>query len=494
MTRALPSLTLSTLVLTGVSAGGCRSADAVTSDAGPAALASTDLAPAKKPPALRVARAPTPPLPDLPLLAEHETPAKLPFGLSRSLFGKCLGVWNGSELSATGCARSALLFGRDGNGAEPIVPAGRLAAEAGTLPSVVDHRLERTEGPIRNQGRAPACTAFAMAAALDHAVARWKGDALRVSVTELWARYHSPFEAKSVQANLGQTLASEDVWPFDATESIAMLGCDDGGPPGKCGLLPSPQRMARAVAAPIASFTHVEYLEETDLASLERKLAAGQDIIVSIDLPEAFVPKGKAGARYVPHYTDVPPDSGHALVLAGYAALPHATYFLLHNSWGPAWGDAGYAWIHEATLRAHLKEALVVDAEPADARAADRARPKRQRGETTCTGALVPDSIQGACSPRCPDGGPRHDGVCAALGQCPRGYVNLTGECVLAAPTATGEDRDVAWRCSAEGCAYVVAKKLDPVCTGATCMVSCPAPDFRLARAPAQGARLTCVE
>ena len=33
--------------------------------------------------------------------------------------------------------------------------------------------------------------------------------------------------------------------------------------------------------------------------------------------------------------------------------------------------------------------------------------------------------------------------------------------------------------------------KLDPVCTGATCALSCPAPDFRLAR---RGDQLTCIE
>ncbi|HEY8078230.1 MAG TPA: C1 family peptidase, partial [Labilithrix sp.] len=217
---------------------------------------------------------------------------------------------------------------------------------------------------------------------------------------------------------------------------------------------------------------------------------AGQDVIVTIELAETFVPKGKAGAQYIPDYKDAAPNSGHATVLAGYAALPHATYFLIHNSWGPAWGDAGFAWIHEATLRAHVKEALVIDAEPLDA---PSTRPKRQRGETTCTGALVPDSISGACSQRCPDGSPRHDGVCPVAGQCPAAYVNLTGQCVLAAPTANGADRDVSWRCGPGGCTWTVPKKLDAQCTGTTCLVSCPAPEFRVARVRTSGT-LTCVE
>jgi hypothetical protein len=333
-----------------------------------------------------------------------------------------------------------------------------------------------------------------MATALDHALARWKGDAPRVSAMEVWSRYHSPFEVKSIESNVGQTLAAEDVWPFDVAEASSLVACDDGGPRGRCGHAPAAAKLAQATAKPIAIFNHVEYLSETDLASLEARLASGQDVIVSIGLPDAFVPKGKAGARYVPHYTQEAKDSGHALVLAGYAALPHGVYFLLHNSWGTGWGDGGYAWMHETTLHAHLREALVLDAEPLEP--VTPQRPKRKRGETTCpraTGAvdLVPDSIRGTCSPRCPDGSPRHDGVCAVAGQCPASYVNLTGQCVRAAPTVNVNDGALSWRCGPGGCAYVVTAKLDPVCTGSTCMVSCPAPDFRLAR---RGDQLTCIE
>ena len=50
------------------------------------------------------------------------------------------------------------------------MPVSKIAAPAGPLPSVVDHRLDKTESAARNQGKAPSCTAVAMAAAIDHAV------------------------------------------------------------------------------------------------------------------------------------------------------------------------------------------------------------------------------------------------------------------------------------------------------------------------------------
>jgi hypothetical protein len=406
---------------------------------------------------------------------------------------KCRAVWTGQDFAPLACLKSASLFGKSDEGAVALVSQELLGAHASQLPAVVDHRAEGTEGPVRDQGTAPACTAFATAAALDHAVARWTGKVPHVSVMQIWSRYHTPLESRSIETNLGLGVGAEDAWPFKAPEAVAWVDCAsfDKPPRGGCGKAVDEARAKQLDARAIAAFTRVEYLPSFDVAIVRERLAAGQDVVVAMDVPDALVPKGRAGARYVPNYTKVAPDAGHAVVVAGYANLPHGTYFLVHNSWGAAWGDGGYAWMHEATLRSWAHEFLVIDAEPTVRDATQR--PARARGETTCADPLVPDSLRGTCAPECPDHSPRHDGVCAIAGQCPAGFVNLTGACVLAAPTATGNDPSthIAWTCGPGGCAYVVPRAVDGACTGAVCRVSCPAPDFRLARA---GASLTCVE
>jgi hypothetical protein len=385
------------------------------------------------------------------------------------------------------------MFGRTDEGTTELVSHAALALSPLHLPAVVDHRLEGTEGPIRDQGAVPACTAFSTATALDHALARWTGKPAHVSVMQIWSRYHTPMESRSVSSNLGLGLASDDGWPFKVAEANTWVDCEllEKPKPGTCGKPVDDPHAKQLDTKPIATFTHVEYIDPVETATLKEHLAAGQDIVVAMDVPDAFVPKGRAGARYIPNYTKVGAAAGHAMVVAGYATLPHGTYFLLHNSWGPSWGDGGYSWMHEATLKAWTHEALVVDAEPIGS--APAGRPARKRGETTCEAALVPDSIRGTCAPACPDGSPRHDGVCPVAGQCPAGFVNLTGACVLAAPSATSRDATsgIAWTCGPGGCAYTVPKAADPQCTGGTCRVSCPAPDFRLARS---AAGLTCVE
>jgi hypothetical protein len=477
-------------------AAGCpqRPTTAAVEDAGPAALAASDLSPPKKPPTLTTKRVATPPLPDLPSLGSHETPATAPSN-AQLADQPCHAVWTGSQAAPLACAHALLFGSSNGAGAVTLVPRKLLARDPTVLPAYVDHRQDATEGPVRNQGQAPACTAFATATALDHALARWGGKNPAVSVMQIWSRYHAPYVATSLTSNVGQALGAEQVWPFNVTEATAWVPCSDFTKPPKsgCGKPIADPRVSTLEANSVGEFTEVEYLSvPPDVTMLQAKLAAGEDVMVTMELPTAFVPKGKAGARYVPHYTkSAGPGSGHAFVLSGYVRLPHGAYFLMHNSWGPGWGDGGYAWLHEATLGQWTREVVALDAEPIE-RTPD-SRPRRRRGETTCAGNLVPDSITGTCTPACPDHSPRHDGVCPIAGQCPDSYVNLTGTCVLAAPSATGRDPEtgISWTCGAAGCAYDLPRKSDPACTGATCRASCPAPDFHIARM--QNA-LVCVE
>jgi hypothetical protein len=430
----------------------------------------------------------------LPSLADHESPAIPPAGTD--LGGNpCRSVWTGSDVAPLACAK-ALLFGSDqaGGGATLLVPRELLARDPQQLPAVVDHRRDGTEGPVRNQGAAPACTAFATAAAVDHALLRWALHAPPVSVMEIWARYHSPHVGTSLSSNIGLPLGPESQWPFSAAEAVSWVPCAEYAKPPRVGCdKPVDDARLRSVEGhPVGALTETQILGAPDVALLEAELAAGQDVIVAIELPSAFVPKGRAGARYVPQYTkSAGADAGHALVLAGYARLPHGVYFLAHNSWGPGWGDGGYAWIHEKTLTQWSQETIAVDAEPDDRSAGGR--PLRSRGQTTCEGDLVPDSILGTCAAACPDGSPRHDDVCPVAGQCPAGYVNLTGACVLAAPANAGSDphSGIAWKCGPGGCSYELPRASDPTCTGSSCRASCPAPDFRVAR---MGSSLVCVE
>jgi hypothetical protein len=474
----------------------CVACDAISrkgDDAGPAPVAAKEMGKPRVPPRPKPLP-PAPPLPDLPILEAQEPTTKLPFGISLPRAAiECSGtVWTGNEMVAVPCAQNGILFGREAPGAKALVSARLLPANVVAMPAIVDHRFTGLEGPARNQLSSPACTAFALAGAIDHAVARWSGKAPGVSPMEIWSRYHAPSATKAIGVNLGKTVSLDQAWPFDERTAKGWLACEAGPKPPKegCGLPPDPKRVAKTAAEPAATLTNVTYLDDPDVDDIREQLAAGQDVIVSMELPASFTPKGKPGARYVPHWAEPAPNRAHAMLLAGYVTLARATYFLIHNSWGAGWGDAGYAWIHATTLERHMREALAIDAEPF---ARDAARQKRSRGAYTCDPGLVPDSVRGTCTPPCGDGSPRSDGFCAVAEHCPTGLVNLTGVCVQAAPTARGSDSKsgISWACGPGGCTYDLPRTHAPDCLGSRCKASCPAPIFRIARA---GDDLTCIE
>jgi hypothetical protein len=245
----------------------------------------------------------------------------------------------------------------------------------------------------------------------------------------------------------------------------------------------------------VAEITQIEVIPTSQFEVLREKLAAGQDATVALHL-QSYATAGEPGAKYMVGMAKDPNAKfagGHQVLLAGYANTPNGYYYLVHNSWGPKWGDGGYAWIHEELIKAYWNDKIIVipDLEPIQV----AERRARAHGKLTarCEKGKVPDSISGQCAGKCPDGSPRHNNVCADdKKECPNGTVNLTGECVLAAPKGKGtEDKNqVKWECGAGGCSYEIPKdKLD--CKEKECAVSCPSPAFRLATTP-KG--LACVE
>lgn len=385
-----------------------------------------------------------------------------------------------------------------------LSPAHAGAAE---LPLIVDHREDGTEGVVRHQGSVGACSAFSFAAAIDHALARRSGRPWAVSAMHVWSRYHEPSMSMPADNNRNRPLTSEDVWPYTrenqdmactwAAKQRCKPYCGEVCTCRKnadyCGREVDPAQLARADAYPIARFTGATRIAH-DKATLMRVLAQGQDVWMAMNFTyEAF-----DADKLLPEYdglrgvmVDFEPDptSTHAMVIAGYRVRPSGTYFLLHNSWGEEWGDRGYAWVHETTLEGNLRAAYLVEAElwnPSWSKV-----PPRQELPSQCGDGLLPDSITGQCTPPCADGSARHNAACPNPNDCSAGYVNLYGECVVAAPKTQGTDNatGIRYACAAAGCGFVVPFGVYG-CRLPWCSMSCPSPRFRLSSA-AEGLKCT---
>lgn len=417
----------------------------------------------------------------------------------------CGFVQVGSEQIPIDCARPG--YSNIATAARPMLPdpifrRALTHVGAAELPAVVDHREDGTEGPVRNQRNVGACSAFSFATAIDHALARRTGKAWAVSAMHIWSRYHDPLMSLSVEKNRNRPLTSEAFWPYsDVNQVFACMwvgpweckpycgdSCACNIPATYCGREVDAGQLALADANPIARFTNATQIEH-DKFTLMRALAQGQDIWMAMNFSYAafdsarLIPEHDELRWVMGHFEVEDKSSGHAMVIAGYRVRPSGTYFLLHNSWGEAWGDRGYAWVHEKTLEMNLVSAYLVDAEPWDP--SSSYVPPRQERLVQCFNGLLPDSITGQCTPPCTDGSARHNGACPVLTDCPAGYVNLYGKCVVAAPIGSGSDPSagLVWACAAGGCVYGVA--LGSLgCTQTWCSMACPSPRFRLSYGP----------
>lgn len=392
-------------------------------------------------------------------------------------------------------------------------PFGLSPAHAGAaeLPAAVDHRADGTEGPVRHQGQVGACSAFSFASAIDHALARRTRQPWAVSAVHLWSRYHEPSMSLPVENNRDRPLAAEQVWPYTqenqekactwASEQRCPPRCKTQGlcvcerPVGPCGQAVDAEKLQRADSLPMARFTKATRIE-MDKTALMRALSQGQDIWMAMNFTYAAFDSDKLLAKHdglLAVMTDFDPadtTSTHAMLIAGYRLASKGTYFLLHNSWGETWGDGGYAWIHETTLLKNIKAAYLVDAEPWDPLWSKV--PPRQELPSQCPEGLLPDSITAQCTPPCSDGSARHNAACPNLSDCAPGYVNLYGECVVAAPKTQGIDRKtgIRYACAAAGCTYIAPFGVYG-CYLPWCSISCPSPSFRLSAGP-RG--LSCTE
>jgi hypothetical protein len=327
-----------------------------------------------------------------------------------------------------------------------------------------------------DQGATLACTSFSLVGAVNHSVAHYLGHPGNFSPMHSWARYHMPKMTMADEVNVGHGLVPYDSMPFN--ENVANAWYQGKSPVDTA-------MMAKADAASSVQITNITHIEPDEIKS---SLAAGQDVWFALRAAHGIqkLMKTRAGEAIVPDFDwqEMPSSQqmGHAILLSGYQDTPHGTFYLIHNSWGPDWGEGGYAWIHETTLTRNISDAYVVDAHPATGSDVKVAPPVHKF--MTCSADTAPDGVTSQCVPRCPDKGPRANGVCPTSGHCPRGQVNLTDHCVMAAPLLDRNVSGIHVVCGESGCTYVLPKGMNDCNSAAGCAVSCPSPRFRLAHGP----------
>jgi Papain family cysteine protease len=317
-----------------------------------------------------------------------------------------------------------------------VVPPEPVPTTPGGTPASVDHRAQGLVGAVRDQGEVGSCEANAIASLIDTYTRFRRLNAASASALHIFAVYERTkidgVDRDDV-ANLTRVagVTTDGVWPYDPVKACRIavgsdgLGCDARYHVQKESAYTDPGLIAerqRADASPAYRILSIQGVSETgrdgmllDTTKAEgeivKLLAAGEAVYLGVDMATNWSSAaGIRGVEVLP--APVGYYGSHALLAQGYRSTPAGMQILVQNSWGTSWGQGGFVWIPEATLRARLRAAY------------------RFRVALT-TDPRTPGSPSVQPVPTAPPSAPPP----AAPGQtCPQGYSPMFGACVPSVP------------------------------------------------------------
>lgn len=200
------------------------------------------------------------------------------------------------------------------------------------LPGSVDLRPKLPA--VYDQGQLGSCTANAIAAAFDFE--RELQGLHFVNPSRLFIYFNERAIEHTVMSDSGAQIrdgiksvnrsgvASESEWPYDI---------------GRFTRKPSPQVYADALKDRAVDYARVPQT----LEAMQTVLAGGRPIVIGFTVYESFESQTVADTGIVlmpaPHEKTL---GGHAVLIVGYKKIGKAPHFIVRNSWGDQWGQAGY--------------------------------------------------------------------------------------------------------------------------------------------------------
>jgi hypothetical protein len=276
----------------------------------------------------------------------------------------------------------------------------------------VDHRAERLEGPVKDQGSVGNCTAFSLSTVMDNAILRMhKNDVM--SPTHIWSHYALPELSRASSGNMNKAIATLGVWPYSPRQACELAKDSDeecgqayGVATNSSNFDPILQaQLFRAEASGAYRVVGVDQIaaRPVNTDAIAAVLETGADVWAGMDI-DATAWKVSATNPVIPEYSAT--EGGHAVALAGYRKTANGRQFLIHNSWGGTWGDHGFAWASENMVRQHMHYAFKVRVADLDGTV-----PVAQTDDE-CADAQLVDAGTGKCAAMCPSRARRTNGRC----------------------------------------------------------------------------------
>ncbi|MCF7689313.1 MAG: C1 family peptidase, partial [Cephaloticoccus sp.] len=221
---------------------------------------------------------------------------------------------------------------------------------------------------VKDQGRRPSCSVFAVVSALEYIYADNTGQPIKYSEEYLiWAT------GRTIQ-QLGASIQNENSTGEDAdtgfalTEVVTALRTYGIPPassmPNTVGVrnnvvaAPPPEVIAEAQAHTLVAVHLVPGRDNaTQLNNIVHALNAGIPVAIGTAWPRFTNMRAALLDTQIPSY-------GHAITLVGYTCPTgrlQDTKFIFKNSWGVKWGAGGYGFATYAYLQEHLNSAILLE-------------------------------------------------------------------------------------------------------------------------------------
>jgi hypothetical protein len=312
----------------------------------------------------------------------------------------------------------------------PAQPGATKADAPSAYPDVVDHRLNGTEGPIKDQGDVGACTSFALSSVMDNSFRRG-GQNVTTSPEHIWSHYAVPTMEDAASGNLNKPITTFDALPYSGKEACELMkdSSDDCGSAynvrpntaGSDGALQGKLHTADATNGHRATAFEELQVSPVNIDEVVSVLASGADLWTAFNIDSSSFVNRRMSNFTIPDW--VVPDGGHALAMVGYRKVNGSYQFLIHNSWGVSWGDQGYAWVSQAMVERwmHLAYKVKTDVDPGGN------TPVTPKTDEDCKGDQVIDSVTHMCVTACTDGSHPANGQCQNGGQPAPSPLNLPG-------------------------------------------------------------------
>lgn len=225
-----------------------------------------------------------------------------------------------------------------------------------------------------------------------------------------------------------EAIAPEVAWPYDPIKACRFESgrdsCEQSYGVATASWQRDPQLVAereRVKPLGVAFVGHAQRIANAKFGdSAVAALARGQSVYLQLAIDSTTWSYRGMKNGWIPDYERE--NGGHAVSVVGYRTTPTGRDFLIHNSWGTSWGERGYAWIAESTIKRHISDAVLVDGvipgptapKPPVVVAPPVTPPTRPNPVplATCAAGTVLDVGTGACAARCPSG------LAPAFGRC----------------------------------------------------------------------------